>query len=109
MINFSSILLRSFPYFLGLLLRSSSNDAMKSAQPGYEKRYSGAATVLEAELSKQLPYWQGRVAFRGTTWKAKTLDRQLFREGDVVEVLGITNITLVVQQIESARFEVPGN
>ncbi len=90
MLNFSNILPALFPV-------SSTESSPKDSEIIYEKRYSGEAIVVSVETSIQRPYWIGRVAFRGTTWNARTVGLASIKVGDLVEVMGSSNITLIVQ------------
>lgn len=90
MLNFSNILPALFP-------SSSTQSSSQESEIWYEKRYSGEAIVVSVEPSTQRPYWSGRVAFRGTTWNARTVGLSAIKLGDLVEVMGSSNITLIVQ------------
>ena len=94
MLNFSQILPALFPV-------SSTQSSPQDSEILYEKRYSGEATVVSVELATQRPYWVGRVAFRGTTWNARTVGLASIKVGDLVEVLGSSNITLIVQPFKT--------
>jgi membrane protein implicated in regulation of membrane protease activity len=60
-------------------------------------RWQGTANV-ETQIS---PKKQGRVRFRGSFWNAKSFQPISFVPGDVVEVKGIEDMTLIVESITS--------
>ncbi|MCL1474149.1 NfeD family protein [Argonema antarcticum] len=63
----------------------------------YDQFLTGEATVIAVEPPKQRPYWFGRVAFRGSYWNARTLFPETLEEGDICEVIGNSNITLIIR------------
>ncbi|MCL1467142.1 NfeD family protein [Argonema galeatum] len=83
------------------------NSAIKSAVD-YDNFLTGEATVITVEPPKQRPYWFGRVAFRGSYWNARTLSPTTLEEGDICEVIGNSNITLIIQpfsQLQSVQVQ----
>ena len=68
-------------------------------------RYRGEAEVTETEPQKQRPYWKGRIAFRGVSWKARSLSPLKLETGDICEVIGIskTDITLIVREFPNQK------
>ncbi|NMG57152.1 hypothetical protein E1H12_01115 [Geitlerinema sp. P-1104] len=54
----------------------------------------------EATVSKPIyPHRTGRVYCRGTWWSAKCYEEITFITDEIVEVVGIENITLIVQPV----------
>lgn len=46
-----------------------------------------------------LPFRKGRVSFQGSWWNARCQQNIIIKPGEVVEVVGIHNITLIVEPI----------
>lgn len=66
--------------------------------------FQGEATVIACENSKQRNYWLGRVAFAGSYWPARTLAPATLEEGDICEVIGNSNITVIIRPLAEINF-----
>lgn len=83
-----------------ILHRLSQTNSVIQAAFEEDANFKGEATVILVEPPKERPYWLGRVAFKHSYWKAKTLSPALLKEGDICEVIGISNITLIIKPLK---------
>jgi|GEM_PF-2410950 membrane protein implicated in regulation of membrane protease activity len=68
----------------------------------YDTRFRGEATVILVKASPRF-CWLGRVAFAGSYWNARTLSPAMLEEGDICEVIGICNITLIIRPFSELK------
>ena len=58
--------------------------------------FTGEATVSQTIVG---PYQEGRVYFRGTWWPARCDEFVTLKPGDTVQVIDMSNITLLVEPV----------
>lgn len=81
-------------WFVGLFEDTTPDQASQNFDP-IRSYFQGEATVAEAIY----PNRQGRVIFYGATWPARCLAATCLTEGHLVQVVGVSNITLLVEPI----------
>jgi membrane protein implicated in regulation of membrane protease activity len=63
-----------------------------------DPHFHGIGTVIEVEPLKTSQFWQGRIKFRGSQWKAKTLSNAKLQINDLCLVVGRTSdVTLIIK------------
>ena len=63
--------------------------------------FKGEAKVSEIIVG---PYREGRVYFRGTWWPARCEQFVTLKPGDPVQVIDMSNITLLVEPVHKCEF-----
>lgn len=84
-------------WFVNLLEDSISDHPNQTLDP-IRSYFQGEATVAETIH----PQRQGRVIFYGATWPARCLAETSLPEGNLVQVVGVRNITLLVKPLDES-------
>ena len=80
------------------------NKFLEDANPDAETPLFGIKG--EAKVSETIvgPYRQGRVYFRGSWWPARCQEYVTLKPGDTVQVIDMSNITLIVEPFPCSSF-----